>query len=154
MRAPSRSIRAVSDTPGTPATLSNTAFRSAGASGAVGMGAAATGAAGAAAMTGCVGTPREPATVEGDASADMGAGIEDDFEPGGDGETAGTDFVWAPRRLSIRCSSSSAANGFRITSSDRTLAARSSTVPLTMPEIRSTGVCESVGCFLTKSQIW
>ncbi len=24
----------------------------------------------------------------------------------------------------------------------------------TMPEIRSTGVCESVGCFLTKSQIW
>ena len=60
----------------------------------------------------------------------------------------------AARRLSIRCSSSSAANGFRITSSERTLAARSSTVPLTMPEISSTGVRPSVSCFLTKSQIW
>ncbi len=68
--------------------------------------------------------------------------------------TGEPDRAWAPRKLSIRCSSSSAAKGFRITSSDRTLAARSSTVPLTMPEIRSTGVCESVGCFLTKSQIW
>ena len=36
----------------------------------------------------------------------------------------------------------------------RTLVARSSTVLLTMPEISSTGVRPSVGCFLTKSQIW
>ncbi len=54
----------------------------------------------------------------------------------------------------MRCRSSSAAKGFRITSSARTLVARSSTVLLTMPEISSTGVCPSVGCFLTKSQIW
>ncbi len=57
------------------------------------------------------------------------------------------------RKLSILRTSSSAANGFRITSSDWTLAARSRTVPFTMPEMRSTGILERSGWLLTNAQI-
>src|SRR5262249_47765256 len=60
----------------------------------------------------------------------------------------------ADRRLSIFRTSSSAANGFRMTSSEPTAAARSSTVPLTTPEMRSTGVRPRVGWLFTYWQIW
>ena len=56
-------------------------------------------------------------------------------------------------RLSILRTRSSTPNGLNITSSDRTSAARAWTVPLSIPEIRSTGVAPMAGWVRTYWQI-
>jgi hypothetical protein len=97
----------------------------------------------------------------GAAGADMGAGAGRAVVPGPP-LVAGASILAGPGRAGVPLparssetlrTSSAASKGLRSTSSDLASAACSSTVPLTMPEISSTGTRPSLGCDFTKRQI-